>query len=467
MIETATAETFNKDAILNFSPKQLAEYITQIDEDGELAEFLDTALEDPELVAFLSYWEKWLEKDRQRLVDDIIKEKKEAYPENSESLPLELEKRFSPRELQLIFSNVGAIQLTFGCSKGCPFCGLDAIKDAREHIPYSQLANLFTQYGKQIGLTKPFLYWASEPFDYESWDNSQKRTYQDIHELATEFASYDPGVTTRETKEPDWMQFLDNSKKGGERRISTYGLNPKTVEKIKDNTAQNVIITVGDGEKHQKGIGISFDESNTELTKGTGCIDGILITPRGLYNVAQTDLSSKNPQGQIIIPLENISDKKPKIGENIENVLKNYVIRQQRNVSNIPSRKLTICGQSELWEIEFNSENKITAVEDPSKKILQSIKIENILLQRKNPKLEDFEQLFPPETEVTVYGEDMHGCLAVGEPTELTIDPTEDTTKCDHWKEWEKITWEEVIHKIGKLKTKAIRNFGETRLAYE
>ena len=138
----------SRERILEMSPRELVDYFAQLEERGELQQFLEKAADDDALVAMFSYWEKWLEKDHRKMVDTVVETKKEMYPETSESLPLDLEKKFSPEELELIFSNLGAIQLTFGCSKGCPFCGLDAVPGVRENIPYSRLANLFQRWGR-------------------------------------------------------------------------------------------------------------------------------------------------------------------------------------------------------------------------------------------------------------------------------------------------------------------------------
>ena len=134
-------EPLSREAILKLPPAELVEYLTTISEAGLLDSFLESLLEDEAMVAQLSYWEKWLTQDQRQLVESIIEAKKEAYPGKSESLPLNLEKKFTDEELRLIFSNIVTIQLTFGCSKGCPFCGVDAVKGVREHIPYAQLAN--------------------------------------------------------------------------------------------------------------------------------------------------------------------------------------------------------------------------------------------------------------------------------------------------------------------------------------
>ena len=128
----------------------MADLFTKLDEEGKLESFLNESAENNALVAQFSYWEKWLEKDQRRLVDQVVAEKSKIYEgrEDTESLPLHLEKKFTPEELKLIFSATSAIQLCFGCSKSCPFCAFDAVPGTREHIPYSQLANLFQKYGQ-------------------------------------------------------------------------------------------------------------------------------------------------------------------------------------------------------------------------------------------------------------------------------------------------------------------------------
>ena len=93
------------DEILKLSPKEMANYLSSLEEQGTLENFLEQAVENKSLLAQLSYWEKWLEKDQQKLLENIIERKKEIYPPESESLPLELEKKFSEDELKLIFSN--------------------------------------------------------------------------------------------------------------------------------------------------------------------------------------------------------------------------------------------------------------------------------------------------------------------------------------------------------------------------
>lgn len=211
--ERKQSERKNKlspEKILDMSPREMADLFLGLDRKGELQSFLEKSAENPALIAQFGYWEKWLEKDQRRLVDEIVAQKKEAYEGKADnnSLLLYLDKRFTPEELSLIFSHTQAIQLCFGCSKGCPFCGFDAVPGAREHIPYSQLANLFQKYGKDLGENESMLYWASEPSDYASKMESEKKTYKDIQDLAVEYAGYPPHITSKEINDANWPQSI-------------------------------------------------------------------------------------------------------------------------------------------------------------------------------------------------------------------------------------------------------------------
>jgi len=309
--------------ILEMSPKEMADLFTDLDENGQLQSFLEQSVDNPALVAQFSYWEKWLEKDQRRLLDETVAKKREAYEgeEDKESLPLHLEKRFTEDELtQFILPNIGAIQLTFGCSRGCPFCGVDAVPGVREHIPYSQLANLFQKYGVYFWDIEPLLYWASEPSDYSSKLELEDKTYKDVHQLAVEYAGYNPFTSSRETNDNQWLKFLNAE--GSKARVSVYGYDAKKIEKIRGNLKNEVEI-IGENSQHRQGIGLSFSpDKNTEhLISGIACRDGLLLTPRGLYSMAVVPISEKFPQGEVVVPFEKIADKQIEAGDSMEKVL--------------------------------------------------------------------------------------------------------------------------------------------------
>ena len=374
--------------ILEMSPRELADLFSDLDEKGQLQSFLEQSAENPSLVAQFSYWEKWLEKDQRKLVDEAVAKKREVYEgeEDKESLPLHLEKRFTPEELPLIFSSTGSIQLCFGCSKGCPFCALDAVPGVREHIPYSQLANLFQKYGKDLNKSQPFLYWASEPSDYASKMGLEDKTYQDVHQLAVEYAGYNPSITSKETKDKEWLDFLGVQKDAGAAmpRVSVFGQSPERVAKIKEKYGEK-ISTVGDRGSHKQGIGVSIEQEKSRIfEQGIGCVNGILLTPRGVYGVAQLAISPEFPQGQVITPLEKISDTEIKPGDELKDILRHSIItdpvndlgRQKSPLSSHNSNDLST--ERDIFEgkfrklVDIRTKSKLYSVWYDEKGVVQS-----------------------------------------------------------------------------------------------
>ncbi len=328
-----------KAEVLDMSPRELVDYFKFLEKEGKLLKFLEDNLEDDAVMAHFSYWEKWLKKDHRRLVDEAVEKKKQLYPGNSESLPLNLDKKFSQQELDLIFKNLGAIQLTFGCSKGCPFCGFDAIKGVREAIPYSQLANLFKNHGDKLKRNEPLLYWASEPSDYASKEGLEDKTYADVHQLAVEYAGYNPHITSKETTDEKWVDFLQTGPINNP-RVSVYGLDAKALVVVEKNfsisgkSVRNAMTAVGEGEKHKKGMGISAEKNDMPNEFGIGCFNGTLLTPRGLYNVIQVPISKKYPQGQMMVPIEKIETGEIKIGDYLPDILKaGAIVKHKRDRS--------------------------------------------------------------------------------------------------------------------------------------
>ncbi len=346
--------------VLEMSPSELVDFLTDLQEKEELEKFLLNAEES--VIAKLGYWEKWLSEDCQELVEKVVEKTKEAYGEKSDSLPLELEKKFTKEELELIFSHLGAIQLTFGCSKGCPFCGVDALPGVREHIPYSQVANLFQRYGEELKISKPFGYWASEPSDYTSED----RTYPDFHRLAVEYGGYNPSVTSKNIDDKEWLDFLGSSAKGA--RVSVFGVKEERVEEILE---EREIEAVGRKDTHVKGIGVSYGkekEDSKDNMYGIGCINGVLMTPRGVYSVVQMMTCEKYPQGQIVVPIEKLSDEDIKEGDNLEAVLRKKIPLSGLHRGVKPLDNLIIGSVNKRQRVWFDQEGIITRVEDYSEK---------------------------------------------------------------------------------------------------
>jgi len=374
--------------------------------------FLESLLEDEAMVAQLSYWEKWLTQDQRQLVESIIEAKKEAYPGKSESLPLNLEKKFTDEELRLIFSNIVTIQLTFGCSKGCPFCGVDAVKGVREHIPYAQLANMFKKYGNELRKGQPFLYWASEPSDYASREGIEDRTYEDVHQLAMQYAQYDPDITSFNIFDQKWIDFMATSRerfqgRGPERRLSTYGLKDETRNRVRGMVEESFekaikhrnpesphinLVERTPGELvHLEGMGTSFKTTNetSGLTAGITCVDGVLLTPRGIYNLVVVPLSKEYPQGAIIMPIDDIADINIKAGDSLKDVMRNTIVEAENShedeyVRGEPFKRYTGSFPKKVFLNTPSAQYQVLIDKDGH--VVESQKIERLAQHRKESK---------------------------------------------------------------------------------
>jgi len=99
---------------------------------------------------------------------------------------------FSDSELRLIFSNIGAIEIMFGCSSGCPDCGVHAKKGATNPLSFDQLTWLFSTFSDELATANPLLHHGNDPLD---WKDGTK-TYRDVHHLYTELIGINPFVST-------------------------------------------------------------------------------------------------------------------------------------------------------------------------------------------------------------------------------------------------------------------------------
>jgi len=327
MLESETA----RKELLTLSPRQLAERLRDMYNQGILRTFLTEAADDRAVRAHLSYWEKWYWEPIRKLIDEIMSCSDEH---DEKSLPLHLEQVYSKEQLEMIFSSLGAIQLTFGCSKNCPMCGIDAVPNVREVIPYPLLHNMFSRFGRFFRefnhSGRPILYWASDPSDYQWSDGVTNYTYPDVHTLARRFGKYTPHVTTKEYRREDWIKFL---KKHPDKRLSVHGVSEEqaatirqaVVRKKKKDEGKEKERTrlVGIGEKHVAGIGISILKDQSYMGKrGIGCFNGLLLSPRGLYNLFQVPISQQFPQGHIVVPLEGITDTPVGVGDSLVQIMR-------------------------------------------------------------------------------------------------------------------------------------------------
>jgi hypothetical protein len=364
--------------MLNMPPAELAEYTKGLDEEGMLEEFLDEAVENDQLIAHLSYWEKWFPGKIRKLIDEKISAKRKDLIKREDCLPLDLESRFSEEELKHLFSQHGALQLTFGCSKACRTCCFDAVPKVRDEIPFAQIENLFKKYGEGMGESEWLCYHASEPNDYEH--------YPEVHNLAVKYGEYFPEITTSEADDENWLRFLRNNTRSyirmslmsDDERFQNFAksiiepqieviVNGKPV-KIETKQQRNFHEATPQ-EKHTKGVGLPSQYTKNVKKAAPdqfGRLCGPLITPRGIYNVFQTEISERYPQGQIVVPIGPLSDKPIEVGQSLQDVFSSNLILSHTH--NLGCDYCCVYNKSGIYKVFYKDDI-----------VVDSKKIENIL----------------------------------------------------------------------------------------
>ena len=139
----------------------------------------------------------------------------------------------------------------------------------------------------------------------------------------------------------------------------------------------------GEQFRHVKGMGKSFTEQQDveDIPKaGIACVDGVLLTPRGLFNLFVVPISKEYPQGVIITPLEKITDEPVKPGQKLKEVLRRSIIegryshegaisqgeKYQKYTGNFPKRAIV-----------NTSSQRYAVLIDQNGDILESKNIEN------------------------------------------------------------------------------------------
>ncbi|MFC1810753.1 hypothetical protein ACFLZH_04590 [Patescibacteria group bacterium] len=325
--ETSSEELLN---LMLLPPKEMAEHFRALEEKGELKEFLKKALQDETFKAYLSYYQKWFEvyvsEENRGLVDDIINTQREEVEDVVDELPLGLEKKYTPEELFIIFSNLIAIQFTFGCQQSCDWCGLDAVKKTRDYIPFHQSENLLEQHGETIQYAQKLIhhaltpYFASDIRDYRP-PKSGKKPQDILALLFKHIGKKNVHITSRGMSTKFMAEYVQGTSGP---RISTLGLNEDQKEKRKLQIQSMGFKDAHYGIETPRKLGLNLIRGSK--VKGIQIQSGIILTPRGLYNSLPTDYASQQaPQGHIIVPFKGFEvpeDKKEiEKGNNINEYL--------------------------------------------------------------------------------------------------------------------------------------------------
>ncbi len=135
-------------------------------------------------------------------------------------------KEFSDSQIELFLNNVGAIEINYGCSIGCDFCGVDAVKGLKEVASYDSIVGLVNRM-KGISMDHmPLQYWRSDPLD---WEENEK-DYYDINSLFNDEFGKSPFISTAVPKGKEGLA-LELLLRGELGRISISHMNFKRLQR--------------------------------------------------------------------------------------------------------------------------------------------------------------------------------------------------------------------------------------------
>lgn len=276
----------------------------------------------------LAYYAKALQiKQRSALDARFIERARvlEAEPTETNFYPL---KHLSQKERRAVFANLGAFQLTYGCNSACSFCSSDAVAGARESIPYTLIAKLAETYKKELLISQPFLYYASDPLDYRSPQaEGSSFDYSDIEQLFRSHIGYRPYISTTIPKGSESVArkiYIDRlSIADNKRYLEKRGL---------IGTDKNTELKIGEMynvKKTKSGLAQNLSHQNQDLKIGSqSCFNGALLTPRGCYSVVtlQRTIDTANaPQGELVAPYIKESTEYPESGDDMLRTLQHHL----------------------------------------------------------------------------------------------------------------------------------------------
>ncbi len=204
-----------------------------------------------------------------------------------------------------ILENVGAIELTSGCSIGCSFCGFNAPKLQTEKFNLLEIFVLlgFPDLNKNI-----FLYWATDPFDWEDEVRGKKLGYAELHRgLIRAYPRYKPYVATAVPKGKEQYVYQNRDILD---RLSLSALNRSRLSKALGDRLQEmksceIDHLINPTLSANSGTSIWRNYDRTKATEGIGCFDGCLLSPSGEKSILQLANQNLYRERQLSVPLLN------------------------------------------------------------------------------------------------------------------------------------------------------------------
>jgi hypothetical protein len=231
----------------------------------------------------------------------------------------ELFNGLSSNQLDAIGKNLSIVQLTTGCSVGCPHCSVSALKGARRHISWDALNEIIGRWGEHIAEKEISFYHSSDPLDWE--DPGKGKNYFDVLQLIDRKLKYDPTTTTAIPKgKEELAKQIWESKY--EVRISPSNINYTRLTNLgfwSGETIKELRASLSNpGNSDSKLIGEKDDiNAERDLTYQAGnsydfvsyipsptVTCGVIVSPDGAFNTAVTAITPLTPNGYVRLPIE-------------------------------------------------------------------------------------------------------------------------------------------------------------------
>src|SRR3989344_2076646 len=332
------------------TPSELAQKLKQLADRGEARDYLRRAFLDPRNIATVSYYEKWMVKKVQDIIEELVKEKEEESWAQGE-LPAGLAERYSEEELKQLLSSLFFVQPTQGCAHACPFCAWDAPKGVRSTIPFNQFAKLMEKYGDVFKDNCIDLHFASEPGDYKYTDpvSGKEYDYSDLLSVAKNFLSGTVNSFLTRRSDDEWLEYV--VKEGGLRSLDNA--TNRRLQKQKTNGRGRGFKGVkhhaegGDERLHTPGIGLSIKKTRNLVGKERGIYTrkpGSILTPRGYLHIFPGEIQDVSPQGLVAVAvggLHRIEEayEKLKPGVKLQDVMSGFAIYKMFDLKLLPDFK--------------------------------------------------------------------------------------------------------------------------------
>jgi hypothetical protein len=215
-------------------------------------------------------------------------------------------RNLNPDQQKAYGKTIGIVQLTTGCTVGCPDCNFNASKNIRSKLSWDAINEIVDRFGDSLRENDVIMYYASDPLD---WEDIQGRDYFDVQEMIFEKTGFLPEVTTAVPKgKEELARKLWRSK--ARVRISLSGVNKKRIgiqqidEKWGDpGNPESHTISHGDRLLYKAGQSFNYAQINESI----GCKDGGYVTPEGVWSIMSTDTSPIYPNGFVRFDLDESS----------------------------------------------------------------------------------------------------------------------------------------------------------------